>query len=43
MVVTACGYGNWLRAQATHDIEVAQSKLGKTLKTIKPWSSRAAS
>ena len=35
--------GYWLRAQAAHDIEVAQSKLGKTLKTIKPWSSRAAS
>ena len=35
--------GYWLRAQAAHDIEVAQAQLGKTLKTIKPWSSRVAS
>lgn len=35
--------GYWLRAQAAHDIEVAQAQLGKTLKTIKPWSSGVAS
>jgi addiction module HigA family antidote len=35
--------GYWLRAQAAYDIEVAQAELGKTLKMIKPWSSRAAS
>ena len=35
--------GYWLRAQAAHDIEVTQSKIGKTLKAIKPWSSRVAS
>ncbi len=35
--------GYWLRAQAAQDIEVAQAQLGKTLKKIKPWSSRVAS
>ncbi len=35
--------GYWLRAQAAHDIEVAQAELVKTLKKIKPWSSRVAS
>jgi addiction module HigA family antidote len=35
--------GYWLRAQAAHDIEVAQAQIGKSLKTIKPWSSRVAS
>lgn len=35
--------GYWLRAQAVHDIEVAQAELGKTLKMIKPWGNRAAS
>ena len=35
--------GYWLRAQAAHDLEIAQSKIAKTLKLIKPWSSRAAS
>jgi addiction module HigA family antidote len=35
--------GYWLRAQAAHDLEIAQSKIGKTLKLIKPWSSRVAS
>jgi addiction module HigA family antidote len=34
--------GYWLRAQAAHDIEVAQAQIGKSLKTIKPWSSRVA-
>ena len=34
--------GYWLRAQAAHDIEVAQSELGKTLKMIKPWGNRVA-
>lgn len=35
--------GYWLRAQATHDLEVALVQIGKSLKTIKPWSSRVAS
>jgi len=35
--------GYWLRAQAAHDIEVAQAQIGKSLKTIKPWTSRVAS
>jgi len=35
--------GYWLRAQAAHDIQVAQVELGKTLKIIKPWSSRVTS
>ena len=34
--------GYWLRAQAAHDIQLAQSKLGKKLSLIKPWSSRVA-
>ena len=29
--------GYWLRAQAAHDIEVAEFVLGKKLKKIKPW------
>jgi addiction module HigA family antidote len=32
--------GYWLRAQAAHDVEVAQQQLGEVLKTIKPWSNR---
>ena len=35
--------GYWLRAQAAHDLQIAQSKLGKKLNSIKPWSSRVAS
>ena len=35
--------GYWLRAQAAHDIEVAQVHIGKSLKMIKPWSTQAAS
>jgi addiction module HigA family antidote len=35
--------GYWLRAQAAHDIEVALVQIGKSLKTIRPWSSRFAS
>ena len=35
--------GYWLRAQAAHDIEVTQAQIGKSLKTIKPWTSRVAS
>jgi addiction module HigA family antidote len=31
--------GYWLRAQITHDIEVAKAGLGKALTLIKPWSS----
>lgn len=34
--------GYWLRAQAAHDIQVTQSKLGNKLSLIKPWSSRVA-
>ena len=34
--------GYWLRAQAAHDIEVAQAEIGKSLKMIKPWSNRVA-
>ncbi|MGA1825836.1 MAG: HigA family addiction module antitoxin [bacterium] len=30
--------GYWLRAQAAHDIEVAERILGPSLKKIKPWS-----
>ncbi len=29
--------GYWLRAQAAHDTEVAESILHDTLKSIKPW------
>jgi addiction module HigA family antidote len=35
--------GYWLRAQAAHDIEIAQAEIGKSLKMIKPWSKRVAS
>jgi len=35
--------GYWLRAQAAHDIEIAQAEIGKSLKLIKPWSKRVAS
>ena len=35
--------GYWLRAQAAHDLEVAQAQIGKNLKRIKPWSGRVAS
>jgi antitoxin HigA-1 len=35
--------GYWLRAQAAHDLEVAQAQIGKNLKTIKPWPGRVAS
>ena len=35
--------GYWLRAQAAHDLEVAQAQIGKSLTTIKPWSGRVAS
>jgi addiction module HigA family antidote len=34
--------GYWLRAQAAHDIEVAEESLGKTLSRIRPWAGRAA-
>ncbi len=30
--------GYWLRAQAAHDTEVAERKLGPSLKKIIPWS-----
>jgi addiction module HigA family antidote len=29
--------GYWLRAQAAHDTEVAETALAETLKKIKPW------
>ena len=34
--------GYWLRAQATHDIEVAGRALETALKRIKPWQGAAA-
>src|SRR5947208_16106978 len=34
--------GYWLRAQAAHDTEVAESALSKTLAKIKPWAGTAA-
>ena len=34
--------GYWLRAQAAHDIEIAQVEIGKSLKMIKPWGDRVA-
>lgn len=33
--------GNWLRAQAAYDTEVAQHKLANELEKIKPWDSIA--
>lgn len=34
--------GYWLRAQAAHDTEVAESRLGPSLKKIRPWSATVA-
>lgn len=34
--------GYWLRAQAAHDIEVAEVALADRLRQIKPWSKTAA-
>lgn len=34
--------GYWLRAQAAHDIEVAERKLAPKLRKIKPWFKNAA-
>src|SRR4030065_372029 len=34
--------GYWLRAQAAHDTEIAETALAKTLAKIKPWSGSAA-
>src|SRR6266704_6398180 len=34
--------GYWLRAQAAHDIEVAEQALAKALARIKPWVGTAA-
>ena len=34
--------GYWLRAQVTHDTEVAQVSLAAELDRIKPWSETAA-
>jgi len=34
--------GYWLRAQGAHGTEVAESKLGPSLKKITPWSEYAA-
>jgi antitoxin HigA-1 len=34
--------GYWLRAQAAHDTEVAESALSKILAKIKPWAGTAA-
>jgi len=34
--------GYWLRAQATHDTEVAERELAPILRKIKPWVAHAA-
>jgi len=34
--------GYWLRAQVAHDTEVAEYRLGPSLKKIKPWSQHTA-
>jgi len=34
--------GYWLRAQAAHDMEIAERALGLSLKKIKPWTEREA-
>lgn len=34
--------GYWLRAQAAHDIEVAQAHMADELRRIKPWTGTAA-
>lgn len=34
--------GYWLHAQAAHDTEVAERKLGPVLDRIRPWSEHAA-
>ncbi|MHB1097597.1 MAG: HigA family addiction module antitoxin [Gemmatimonadaceae bacterium] len=34
--------GYWLRAQAAHDMEVAERDLGDALRRIKPWIGSAA-
>jgi addiction module HigA family antidote len=34
--------GYWLRAQAAHDMEIAERDLGAVLKRIKPWATNAA-
>ena len=34
--------GYWLRAQAAHDVEVAEVVLGRALSKIKPWAGSAA-
>jgi len=34
--------GYWLRAQAAHDTEAAERKLGAEIMRIKPWSANAA-
>ena len=33
--------GYWLRAQVAHDTEVAERKLGKVLRKIRPWATVA--
>jgi len=34
--------GYWLRAQAAHDVEVAEATLGRALAKIEPWAGTAA-
>jgi len=34
--------GYWLRAQAAHDTEVAERRLGPVLRKIKPWATVVA-
>jgi addiction module HigA family antidote len=34
--------GYWLRAQAAHDIEIAQTRMADELRRIKPWTGSEA-
>jgi len=34
--------GYWLRAQAAHDTEVIERRMGKAINKIKPWTGTAA-
>lgn len=34
--------GYWLRAQVAHDTEVAERKLGRALRNIRPWATVVA-
>ncbi len=34
--------GYWLRAQVAHDTEIAERKLGRALRNIRPWATVVA-